>query len=168
MAPTKDEERRLKEHKDDSLYQLGPAERFLKAVLDIPSAFKRVDAMLYIANFESDVQYLRRSFDILEVNQSPLFAVFSLIYVCVGFLEVVSHHLKIAGKIPKCRDLATKDRTFIDSYLLLIWLIQTSYLQYSPNLTLRLTFKYSNSFCLVVEVKQSCYIVAIRRLLASL
>lgn len=66
MAPTKDEERRLKEHKDDSLYQLGPAERFLKAVLDIPSAFKRVDAMLYIANFESDVQYLRRSFDILE------------------------------------------------------------------------------------------------------
>ncbi|XP_058196703.1 formin-like protein 1 isoform X2 [Rhododendron vialii] len=66
MAPTKDEERRLKEHKDDSPFKLGPAERFLKAMLDIPFAFKKVDAMLYRANFESDVAYLRKSFEILE------------------------------------------------------------------------------------------------------
>lgn len=76
MAPTKDEERRLKEHKDDSPFKLGPAERFLKAMLDIPFAFKKVDAMLYRANFESDVAYLRKSFEILEVNQSPFLAVF--------------------------------------------------------------------------------------------
>ncbi|KAF7120066.1 hypothetical protein RHSIM_Rhsim13G0055100 [Rhododendron simsii] len=66
MVPTKDEERRLKEHKDDSPFKLGPAERFLKAMLDVPFAFKRVDAMLYRANFESDVAYLRKSFEILE------------------------------------------------------------------------------------------------------
>ncbi|CAI9107240.1 OLC1v1006556C2 [Oldenlandia corymbosa var. corymbosa] len=66
MAPTKEEERKLKEYKDDSPFKLGPAEKFLKAVLDIPFAFKRVDAMLYVANFESEIDYLRKSFDTLE------------------------------------------------------------------------------------------------------
>ncbi|KAG6630951.1 formin-like protein 1 [Carya illinoinensis] len=66
MAPTKEEERKLKECKDDSPIKLGPAEKFLKALLDIPLAFKRVDAMLYIANFESEVEYLKKSFETLE------------------------------------------------------------------------------------------------------
>ncbi|XWS31154.1 hypothetical protein CRYUN_Cryun23aG0052800 [Craigia yunnanensis] len=66
MAPTKEEERKLKEYKDDSPVKLGPAEKFLKTVLDIPFAFKRVDAMLYIANFESEVKYLKKSFETLE------------------------------------------------------------------------------------------------------
>ncbi|KAF7825913.1 formin-like protein 1 [Senna tora] len=66
MAPSKEEERKLKEHKDDSPTKLGPAEKFLKAVLDVPFAFKRVEAMLYIANFESEVDYLRKSFETLE------------------------------------------------------------------------------------------------------
>ncbi|XP_004288731.1 PREDICTED: formin-like protein 1-like [Fragaria vesca subsp. vesca] len=66
MAPTKEEERKLKEFKDESPFKLGPAEKFLKAVLDVPYAFKRVDAMLYIANFDSEVDYLKRSFETLE------------------------------------------------------------------------------------------------------
>ncbi|XWS47123.1 hypothetical protein CRYUN_Cryun14cG0125900 [Craigia yunnanensis] len=66
MAPTKEEERKLKEYKDDLSVKLGPAEKFLKTVLDIPFAFQRVDAMLYIANFESEVEYLKRSFETLE------------------------------------------------------------------------------------------------------
>lgn len=68
MAPTKEEERKLKEYKDDSPVKLGPAERFLKAVLDVPFAFKRVDAMLYIANFETETDYLKNSFGTLEVK----------------------------------------------------------------------------------------------------
>ncbi|KAJ4969372.1 hypothetical protein NE237_016073 [Protea cynaroides] len=67
MAPTKEEECKLKEYKDDSPFKLGPAEKFLKAVLDIPFAFKRVDAMLYIANFDSEVEYLTKSFETLKV-----------------------------------------------------------------------------------------------------
>ncbi|KAJ4823661.1 hypothetical protein Tsubulata_019755 [Turnera subulata] len=67
MAPTKEEERKLKEFKDESPFKLGPAEKFLKAVLDIPFAFKRIDAMLYIANFDSEVEYLRRSFETLQI-----------------------------------------------------------------------------------------------------
>ncbi|XVF72349.1 hypothetical protein PTKIN_Ptkin12aG0114500 [Pterospermum kingtungense] len=66
MASTKEEEHKLKEYKDDSPVKLGPAEKFLKTVLDIPFAFKRVDAMLYIANFESEVEYLKKSFETLE------------------------------------------------------------------------------------------------------
>ncbi|XP_010532932.1 PREDICTED: formin-like protein 1 [Tarenaya hassleriana] len=66
MAPTKEEERKLKEYKDDSPIKLGHAEKFLKAVLDVPFAFKRVEAMLYIANFDSEVEYLKRSFETLE------------------------------------------------------------------------------------------------------
>lgn len=67
MAPSKEEERKLKEYKDDTLFKLGSAEKFLKAVLDIPFAFKRVDAMLYISNFDSEVDYLKKSFETLEV-----------------------------------------------------------------------------------------------------
>lgn len=69
MAPTKEEEWKLREYKDESPFKLGPAEKFLKAVLDIPFAFKRVDALLYMANFDSEVDYLKRSFNTLEVTE---------------------------------------------------------------------------------------------------
>lgn len=67
MAPTKEEELKLKDYSGD-ISKLGSAERFLKAVLDIPFAFKRVDALLYRANFETEVKYLRKSFETLEVK----------------------------------------------------------------------------------------------------
>lgn len=67
MAPTKEEEIKLREFKEEtSPIKLNPAEKFLKAVLDVPFAFKRVDAMLYIANFDSEVKYLKKSFETLE------------------------------------------------------------------------------------------------------
>ena len=66
MAPTKEEEIKLREYDGDAS-KLGSAERFLKAVLDIPFAFKRVEAMLYRANFDTEVKYLRKSFQTLEV-----------------------------------------------------------------------------------------------------
>ncbi|KAI4324384.1 hypothetical protein L6164_023928 [Bauhinia variegata] len=66
MAPTEEEECKLKEFKDESPLKLGPAEKFLKVILDIPFAFKRIDAMLYIANFDSEVEYLNKSFETLE------------------------------------------------------------------------------------------------------
>ncbi|KAE8726688.1 Formin-like protein 6 [Hibiscus syriacus] len=66
MAPTEEEERRLKELNDESPSKLGPAEKFLKAVLNIPFAFKRVNPLLYIANFDSEIEYLKGSFEILQ------------------------------------------------------------------------------------------------------
>ncbi|CAH8390519.1 unnamed protein product [Eruca vesicaria subsp. sativa] len=65
MAPTKEEEIKLREYSGD-VSKLGTAERFLKTILDIPFAFKRVEAMLYRANFDAEVNYLRNSFHTLE------------------------------------------------------------------------------------------------------
>lgn len=67
MAPTKEEERKLREYEDGSSIKLGHAERFLKAVIDVPHAFKRVEALLYASTFESEVEYLKKSFSTLEV-----------------------------------------------------------------------------------------------------
>ncbi|KAL6582346.1 hypothetical protein OROMI_006360 [Orobanche minor] len=66
MGPTKEEERKLMEFKNESPLKLGTAEAFLKAVLNIPSAFKRIDAMLYVSIFESEIEHLKRSFHTLE------------------------------------------------------------------------------------------------------
>lgn len=67
MAPSKEEELKLKDYSGD-LSKLDPAERFLKGVLDVPFAFKRVDALLYRANFDTEVDSLKNSFGTLEVN----------------------------------------------------------------------------------------------------
>ncbi|CAN1192070.1 Formin-like protein 6 [Linum perenne] len=71
MAPTKEEEIKLRDYRGDTS-KLGTAERFLKDVLDIPFAFKRVEAMLYRANFDTEVTYLGRSFQTLEVASAEL------------------------------------------------------------------------------------------------
>ena len=71
MAPTKEEEIKLREFKEEaSPIKLNPAEKFLKAVLDVPFAFKRVDALLYRANFDTEMDYLKNSFGTLEVNSN--------------------------------------------------------------------------------------------------
>lgn len=90
MAPTKEEELKLRDFTGD-LSKLGSAERFLKAVLDIPFAFKRVDVMLYRANFENEVNYLRKSFQTLEVLQFTLYL--SLSWVTALTYIVICHHL---------------------------------------------------------------------------
>ncbi|CAA0841066.1 Formin-like protein 6 [Striga hermonthica] len=71
MAPSKKEEIKLKSY-DDQIAKMGPAERFLRAMLDIPFAFQRVEAMLYRANFNAEVEYLRKSFQTLEEASEEL------------------------------------------------------------------------------------------------
>ncbi|CAA7404560.1 unnamed protein product [Spirodela intermedia] len=68
MAPTGVEEARLRaQGDDDPSFKLDPAERFLKAVLDIPFAFKRLEAMLYTSRFDCDAATLCDSFQTLRV-----------------------------------------------------------------------------------------------------
>ncbi|KAM0914644.1 hypothetical protein ACQ4PT_011360 [Festuca glaucescens] len=66
MAPTREEELKLRECREDALSKLGTAESFLKAVLGVPFAFKRAEAMLYIVNFDSEVDYLKTAFKTLK------------------------------------------------------------------------------------------------------
>ncbi|CAL0328911.1 unnamed protein product [Lupinus luteus] len=66
MAPTSDEELKLKLF-DGELSQLAPADRFLKTLVDIPFAFKRVEALLFIVTLKEELNSTMESLAILEV-----------------------------------------------------------------------------------------------------
>ncbi|CAD5189045.1 unnamed protein product [Musa acuminata subsp. malaccensis] len=65
MAPTKEEEEKLSnvEGNDD---ELDPAEKFLKAVLQVSFTFQRSEVMFYRETFEDEVAHLRNSFAMIE------------------------------------------------------------------------------------------------------
>lgn len=69
MAPTTDEELRLRLYNGD-LSHLGPAEQFLKVLVDIPFAFQRLDALLFMASLPEEASALKESFSTLEVSIS--------------------------------------------------------------------------------------------------
>lgn len=66
MAPTADEELKLRLYCGE-ISQLGPAERFLKGVVDIPFAFKRFESLLFMSTFQEEVSSIKASFATLEV-----------------------------------------------------------------------------------------------------
>jgi len=66
MAPTSDEELKLRLFSGD-LSQLGPADRFLKAMVDIPFAFKRMEFLLFMGSLKEELATIMESFAILEV-----------------------------------------------------------------------------------------------------
>ncbi|XP_039032451.1 formin-like protein 5 isoform X2 [Hibiscus syriacus] len=66
MAPTSDEERKFKTFSGE-MSQLGPAEQFLKQVLDIPFAFKRMEVLLFMCSLNEEVAATKESFETLEV-----------------------------------------------------------------------------------------------------
>lgn len=69
MAPTSDEELKLRLYSGE-LSQLGPADRFLKVLVDIPFAFKRLESLLFMCTLQEDTAMVKESFAILEVRHS--------------------------------------------------------------------------------------------------
>lgn len=65
MAPTTDEELKLRVYSGD-LSRLGPAERFLKVLVDIPFAFKRLDCLLFMCTLQEEASLVKESFATLE------------------------------------------------------------------------------------------------------
>jgi len=79
MAPTSEEELKLRLFTDNPAL-LSPADRFLKAVVDIPCAFKRMEALIYMGTLQEDLTNARESFAILEVsfpNYITIFPIYS-------------------------------------------------------------------------------------------
>lgn len=68
MAPTSEEELKLRLYTGD-VALLGPAERFLKVMVNIPFAFKRIEALLFMCTFTEEVSNTKESFATLEVRQ---------------------------------------------------------------------------------------------------
>ncbi|XP_004240139.2 formin-like protein 3 [Solanum lycopersicum] len=66
LAPTTDEELKLRLYCGE-ISQLGPAERFLKSLVEIPFAFKRMDALLLMSSLQEEVTSIKESFETLEV-----------------------------------------------------------------------------------------------------
>ncbi|KAL9264488.1 Formin-like protein [Drosera capensis] len=66
MAPTPDEELKLQLFSGE-ITQLGPAERFLKMLIDLPFAFKRLEALFFMSTIQEDVAMIKESFTTLEV-----------------------------------------------------------------------------------------------------
>ncbi|PHU17575.1 Formin-like protein 11 [Capsicum chinense] len=66
LAPTTDEELKLRLYCGE-ISQLGPAERFLKSLVEIPFAFKRMEALLLMSCLQEDVFSIKESFETLEV-----------------------------------------------------------------------------------------------------
>ncbi|KAK9279164.1 hypothetical protein L1049_012841 [Liquidambar formosana] len=71
MAPTPEEELKLKQFSGE-LSQLGPAERFLKALVDIPFAFKRLESLLFMSSLQEEVSITKESFATLELAYKKL------------------------------------------------------------------------------------------------
>lgn len=69
MAPTSEEELKLRLFNGE-ISQLGPAERFLKALVDIPFAFKRLEALLFMGTLQEEATSVKESFVTLEVSIS--------------------------------------------------------------------------------------------------
>lgn len=67
MAPTTEEELKLRLFSGD-LSQLGPAERFLKVLVDIPFAFKRLECLLFMLSLSEEVTTIKESFATLQVT----------------------------------------------------------------------------------------------------
>ncbi|KAJ6805262.1 formin-like protein 3 [Iris pallida] len=67
MEPNNDEELRIRSYTGD-LSLLGPGEQFLKAILEIRCAFKRLDALLFMTSLEEDVSSIKESFACLEAS----------------------------------------------------------------------------------------------------
>lgn len=61
MAPTTEEELKLRLFSGD-LSQIGPAERFLKVLVETPFAFKRLECLLFMISMSEDVATVKESF----------------------------------------------------------------------------------------------------------
>ena len=71
MAPTTEEELKLRLFTGD-VSQLGPAERFLKALVDIPLAFKRLESLLFMYTLLEEASSIKECFATLEVSCNKL------------------------------------------------------------------------------------------------
>ncbi|KAK4341814.1 hypothetical protein RND71_037630 [Anisodus tanguticus] len=75
MAPTAEEELKLRIYSGE-LSRLGQAERFLKALVEVPFAFKRLETLLFMCTLQDEASLIKESFATLELFNIPIALVF--------------------------------------------------------------------------------------------
>lgn len=66
MTPTDEEITKFKQFQGDTTI-LGPADRFILGLLQIPNAFERLQAMLYRASFEEELRHIQDTITTLQM-----------------------------------------------------------------------------------------------------
>lgn len=67
MAPTTEEELKLRLYSGD-VSRLGTAERFLKVLVEIPFAFKRLESLFFMSTLQEEAGIVKEAFTTLEVR----------------------------------------------------------------------------------------------------
>lgn len=67
MAPTQEEELKLRLYNAD-LALLGPADRFLKVLVEVPFVYKRLEALFFMGSLHEDSSPVKDAFATLEVK----------------------------------------------------------------------------------------------------
>ena len=67
MAPTGEEELKLRLYNGD-ISRLGTAERFLKKLVEIPFAYKRLESLLFMCTLQEELDIIKDAFETLEVR----------------------------------------------------------------------------------------------------
>ena len=88
MAPTSDEELKLRLF-NGNLAQLRPADRFLKSLVDIPLAFKRLEALLFMGTIQEELAQTKEAFAVLEVEHHICTTPYSTF-----FSKILTLHIK--------------------------------------------------------------------------
>lgn len=65
MAPTTEEELKLRLYSGD-VSRLGTAERFLKVLVEVPFAFKRLESLLFMSTLQEEAGIVKEAFTTLE------------------------------------------------------------------------------------------------------
>lgn len=94
MAPTTEEELKLHLYSGD-LSRLGTAERFLKVLVEIPFAFKRLESLYFMCTLQEEAAIIKEAFTTLEVTLKLLTCICCLnLFLLVGpFLQIVLSQL---------------------------------------------------------------------------
>lgn len=67
VAPSDDEKRKFQMF-NGKLVDLGPADRFFHALLEVPNAWSRLNAMLYRSQYKEEVRGAQDALRVLEVS----------------------------------------------------------------------------------------------------
>lgn len=71
MAPTSEEELKLRVYSGE-LSRLGPADRFLKVLVEIPFAFRKLETLFLMCTLQEETSTIKESFKVLEVACTEL------------------------------------------------------------------------------------------------
>lgn len=67
VAPSDDEKRKFQKF-NGKLSDLGPSDRFFHALLEVPNAWSRLNAMLYQAQYKEELRQVQDGLQILKVR----------------------------------------------------------------------------------------------------